>query len=470
VFLPWITSYFVADDWSVIARNAHVSWQDVPQWFVTVRFGWYRPLFELFVALCWKLFGLNPVGYHLMSILLYTLLSATVGILGELLTDDWRVGGLSTVLFAVLGCHAEPVLWFSATNELMAGLFTACGITSYVLFRRTGMRFWLLASGIGYLLGITSKETAAFLPFMLLAYDVLLFYAVTNKRLSWRSLSPLIPFVLLGMIFVLFRLSGGSPYSVTVTIPRLIMNFMYYMAIEVFALPSNYAYVASLPLWRVSPWLPTIPVTLATSIMAMIGWLLIRSQDWRGDGGYTRALSFAVVLTIAALASVILIVSERTAFVSSIGVVLALSILFVCGWNAVREYGKWAKQVVTIAIILYIGTNASVLVYRGSRWGKAGETSRTVLMELNSQIVELPANAEVWLVNLPDHLEYAYTFRNTFPSASELLNYDHNIQVVLDTELTMLSPQHREDYISQLRDHPSATVFWYENGMLVPKW
>jgi hypothetical protein len=475
LFLHRANDYFVADDWTVIARNVQASWRDIPQWFVAVRFDWYRPVFESFVALCWQLFGLNPVGYHLTSVILYSLVSGAVGILGELLTDDQRVGVLATVLFVLLGPHAEPVLWFSSANELMAGLFAVCSVIGYVLFRKTQARLWLLASGISYVLGVTSKETALSLPLMLLAYDVLVFLGLPDKTPNWRQFLPLIPFILPVLAFVPLRIAGGHHYSVVITIPRLIMNVVFYLAIEIFALPSNYAYLASLPLWRESPWLPVVAVTLTTSVIAMISLLLVRLGFRRRERDYTRAFSLAVVLTIVALAPVILIVSERTAFLSSIGVALAVSTAVVCIWDGLTEHSeckRWMKQAVAVAAISYIATNASVLIYRSSWWGRAGEISETVLTQLDDQITELPADAEIWLVNLPDHLEYAYVFRNTFPAASELLNslnHDRNIQTVLDSELAVLPPPQREDLINQLGNRPGAVILWYEDGVLALK-
>lgn len=471
LFLRRANDYFVADDWTVIARNAHASWQEMAQWFVAVRFDWYRPTFDSLVALCWKLFRLNPVGYHVTSMFLFSLVCGTVGILGELLTDDRRIGVLSTVLFASLGCHAEPVLWFSSANELLAGLFTACGMISYVLFRRTQAPLWLLGSGISYVLGITSKETALSLPLMLLVYDALLFVEAPDKPHIWRWALPLIPFILSSLILVPLRIARGHHYSVVVSIPRLAMNLVYYLAIEVLALPSNYAYLASLPLWRESPLLPVITVTLTTSVITTLGLVLLRSGFRCRERADVRAFVFAIGLSIVALAPVILMISERTAFLSSIGVALALSVAFVCTWDALSERGEYKgrmKRVIAVAVVLYTITNASVLIYRSSWWAKAGKISETVLMQLDDQIRELPTDTEIWLVNLPDHVEYAYVFRNTFPAASDLLEFlsHRSIQAVLDSELAALSPPQRKDLINQLENRPDAVIFWYKEGTI----
>lgn len=185
-YLFWASSYFVADDWAVIARNVHISLRDIPQWFITVRGGWYRPLFELYIVVCWRLFGLNPLGYHILSIVLYALVSTIVGVLGKLLTDDTRVGVLAMILFALHNCHSEAVMWISSANELLAGFFALCSIASYVLFRRERNYFWLLVSGLSCVLGLTAKETALFVPIIFIAYDVLFYQRVTGKKASLR--------------------------------------------------------------------------------------------------------------------------------------------------------------------------------------------------------------------------------------------------------------------------------------------
>ena len=117
VFSPWLNNYFSSDDWPVISRNLHVSWPKVPSWFITIRFGWYRPLYEVFVALSWQLFGLNPLGYRLLSVAIYALVAANVGITANLLVRDKGIAVCASILFCILAPHAEPVLWFAAANE-----------------------------------------------------------------------------------------------------------------------------------------------------------------------------------------------------------------------------------------------------------------------------------------------------------------------------------------------------------------
>ena len=125
------------------------------------------------------------------------------------------------------------------------------------------------------------------------------------------------------------------------------------------------------------------------------------------------------------------------------------------------------KRLVVTVIALYIALNACVLVYRSTWFGKSAGISRVILEQLDNKVQDLPAGTPVLLVNLPDHLGYTFTFRNTFPAAAKVLKYDFDIEMVLDSKLAGLSSQEQKDYVNQLRKTSNTVVFWYRNGKLV---
>jgi hypothetical protein len=235
LFMPWLNSYFASDDWPVISRNSHVVWSHIPSWFVSIRSGWYRPLYESFVTVCWQLFGLNTLGYRLLSVSLYALVSANVGVIVYMLTREKRLAIGASVLFAVLSPHAEPVLWFAATNELLTAFFVSTSFISYMMFRKTEGIVYLVASVLSWCLAIASKETAIFFPAVVLTYDLLFVYKAPNKRSLLRILIPPVTIGLIGVGFIVLRLSQGSPYHVDVTVPRLLMNLAFYILISITA-------------------------------------------------------------------------------------------------------------------------------------------------------------------------------------------------------------------------------------------
>lgn len=466
VFLPGIRSYFVADDWPIMARSTTVSLQHVQRLFIPVQYGWYRPLFELFIALCWQLFGLSPTGYHLIVFLLYVLTSALVGNLAELLTGEQRVGVLSSALFAVHGSHVEPVLWIASSNEVLAGLFAILSMTSYIVFRRSNKLRWLLVAWLFFLMGIFSKETAVFLPLMIVIHDLWLYQPAT-RHFTWHTtISPNVLFVLTGLSFTVFRLFTGSPYSTSVGFLRIGINFAYYVAVEVFALPDNYGYLTALPLWRQEPLLPIFTVSLATGGLGLLGWLSWGSRSVENHQSYSSALRFTISWSVLALSPVFLTATGRTAFLSSMGIAWTIAILFTIVWQNFSTTSD-KKKLLMVALSLLISANLLVSSYRTYWWREAGETSRATLLSLNDQLKEVPTASEVWLIGLPDHLKHAYTFRNAFPAINKLLYPDWNMHVILDTEMESSS---KPSVFARVREQagksPDIAIFWYEKGVL----
>lgn len=471
VFVPNLNGTFVADDWPVIARNTD-AWQGGMQLFTTTRFGWYRPLFDLFIALGWKLFGLQPSGYHAFVLFLYALIAVAVGTLAELLSHDLRVGVLSTALFGLHGSHAEPVLWIAAANEVLAGLFGVLSVAAYLLFRRSGKVGWLLCAWLGYLLGLGCKETVVFVPIMLMIYDAWL-YQPAGRRTVWQTLAPSLPFLLAGIAFVAFRIQTGSPYATSVGILRILMNFAYYTGVLVLAMPDNYGYYTSLPLWRQEPWLPLVTIGLA--VAAIIILVLLQGQVRKGSLGHggpastpghhlrSRVLGFAVAWSLVALAPVALTAPGRTAFLSSVGVSWAFA-LFVSGQRASLpwRFARWPL----VALLLWAGANLGVSAYRVYWWRTAAATSEMVMNQLETQLAGEKADHTVWLLGLPDHLKHAYTFRNAFPAAGKLRFPGWDLRAVLDVDLQGgMSLQGAAREAEQI---PCAdcSIFWYDDGVL----
>ncbi len=462
IFLFNITGFFVADDWPLIARNVNV-WQDGLQPFMLTRFGWYRPIFDLFIFLCWKSFGLNPAGYHLYVFLLYVSVSIVMGLLAELLTADRQVGVLSTFLFALHGSHAEPVLWIASANEVVAGLFVVLSMAAYVLFRRSSKAFWLLLAWVSYVLGLASKETATFLPLALVIYDVWLVRR-PKRRPFWRVLIPTIPFVVTGTAFAIFRLWTGSPYSTSVGILRVVVNLVYYVAVEVLALPDNYGYLTSLPLWRSEPLIPLLTVGLAASAIAILGWLLLRSRDGRGDRRYSRVLIFTIAWSFASLLPVIFTATGRTAFLSSMGVAWTFAILFVAVWREAQHWQlrRWAL----LALALLVSAHLAVSAYRVYWWRQAGETSKEVMAQVRNLLSEEQIDSTVWLIGLPDHLKHAYAFRNAFPEAAKLLFPGRDIRAMLDVDLQGVTRQQAMKQGAGQIPCVGCAILWYQDGAL----
>jgi Flp pilus assembly protein TadD len=192
------------------AWKKDLSWKFVRQEFLRFR-GTYQPLRDLSHVLDHEIFGENLWGYRLHSILLYTLnvllAYALLLFLMRRYTLVWEltgVGGkdptikgigvpqetaalLVAALFAAHPVHVEAVVWLSARKEVLFGLFYFLSLLLYVEsqeWKRWHGLLGYVGAVLCYLLALVSKPSAASLPFVLLAYDVIL---LRPEKKAWKT-------------------------------------------------------------------------------------------------------------------------------------------------------------------------------------------------------------------------------------------------------------------------------------------
>lgn len=122
---------FLSDDF-IFLYNSQQSGIDLsvfvpePHWYL------YRPLGVVLVGqLGWQLWGYNPFGYHLVSLILHSGSSLLLGLLAAEISSRRALGWLAGALFAVFPLHLEAVGWMSAQWDAWAALF---GLASLWLF------------------------------------------------------------------------------------------------------------------------------------------------------------------------------------------------------------------------------------------------------------------------------------------------------------------------------------------------
>jgi hypothetical protein len=197
----------------------------------------------------------------------------------------------------------------------------------------------------------------------------------------------------------------------------------------------------------------------------VFGGVWVWKSGWRGadhDPNRTwRALTFAALFAAVTLGPVLPIVSERTAFLASVAVAWALGIVAVGARDAAlrgapRRRGQIAGQrrgdednrrpartgalpvVVLGAVAVLASAHLLALAHRAAQWQAARDVSRTVMTQLETEVPALSPRSEVWVVDLPDHIGFAWAFRNAFhpdrAAASEVLGLGRRVRAVLDTD------------------------------------
>jgi len=192
VYANTLGNSFVFDDNSSIVRNAVVQNLDVGAIFTTPSW-WgrhmmekgYRPLTTLSFALNHVVGGFDPVGYHLVNLVLHALVSLLVFAIVLRLGGHAGAALLSGLLFAVHPLNTEAVAWVTGRAELMSALFVLLALyVDLASYSDRGGRA-LAAAGIVlacFVCGLLSKENAVTLLPALAATDL-----VIRCRGSWRA-------------------------------------------------------------------------------------------------------------------------------------------------------------------------------------------------------------------------------------------------------------------------------------------
>jgi hypothetical protein len=201
---------------------------------------YFRPLMHVIYMLNYHIFGLDPWGFHLVnvifhagnSVLVFLLLSRLVSWKADKLASEQagepsavRVSSLasafllslpfiSALLFAVHPIHTEPVAWVGAIPDLSFAFFYLLSLYFYVRSGDTLRKSNYFLSLAFFSLSLLSKEPAATLPVVLVAFD--LAFGKTGKQRS-AYLKRYIPyFVIIGIYFIArsFALGSFAPVKV----------------------------------------------------------------------------------------------------------------------------------------------------------------------------------------------------------------------------------------------------------------
>ena len=193
-FLPTLQNGFVNwDDDSHLLDNPHyrgLGWEQLKWMFTTCHMGSCMPLNYVTYGLDYILWGMNPVGYHLTSLLIHAanavvfyflsqrLLSLTVA--SSVVSSRLPIrlaAGFSALFFSLHPLQVEVVAWATGREIAIAGFFFILTLLCYlraVEKESTGSSLWgwMVVAWFFYALSLLGKEVALTLPFALLALDV----------------------------------------------------------------------------------------------------------------------------------------------------------------------------------------------------------------------------------------------------------------------------------------------------------
>ena len=185
-YLPVLGTGFTSDDFFILSRVRELNGLEHPgAYFGFGFFDYYRPLVFLSHAMDWEVWGLDPLGYHLRSLLLHAGCSVLVFFLARRLLSP-AMSVVAAALFALHPASHEAVYWMAARFDLMATFFTLVAVA----LLSDNRLMWRSIGVLAFALALLSKESAISLVIIAPAWDV--FIAKRSLRDVIRRLFPLL--------------------------------------------------------------------------------------------------------------------------------------------------------------------------------------------------------------------------------------------------------------------------------------
>lgn len=188
-FSPTLENGFVNwDDQANFVQNENyrgLGW-DQTRWAATrTHLGAYQPLGWIVLSVEYAIWGLDPTGYHLVSILLHvaTVLALYALVLTVLPLCSSRMvrgpavalgAGFAVAAYAVHPLRVEAVAWASGQTYVPCALFFVLAVHAYICGHVSSARRsqWLTLTMVCFVVALSFKAPAVSLPLVMVILDV----------------------------------------------------------------------------------------------------------------------------------------------------------------------------------------------------------------------------------------------------------------------------------------------------------
>ena len=443
-----LNSFFLSDDFVLIALLSKLG--PFGLWF-NQQHGkslFFRPLLGIISFLDYKIWGLNPFGYHLTNFGFHLANSFLVGSIAFLFSLNLRldlklkrfIPYFAGFIFLLLPSHSEAVSWISARTDVIATFFALLSFCTYLNFRHFGKPIKLWISLIAFLAALLCKESIVSFPGLIIAYELYQYSQTKSRNIKKPLINCLLYIAVLGFYFIwrylkLGTLVGGYGEGIHLKFNpiQILYNLIIYPSRSFLSAQFN----SSLTFW----------------IINFIGLVLISI--------------FAVIVSY-----------YRHQFQSNIPQTLLLIIVgfWICVLPAINvsvspfdsqgeRYLYWASSFTSIYIALIFTILVShfqlclilssiLLVSLGlslntvnQNWKFAGEISESLLSSLQKMPIESPI-----ITTIPDNFRGAYLYRTGLIQGLYLFDLNNRFNVQFEQKST---------------DKPFETVRFYSNNILL---
>ncbi|MBI3733167.1 MAG: hypothetical protein HY259_06875 [Chloroflexi bacterium] len=487
-FLPSLRAGFVSDSFGCLEIAQWSYLEDILWRLNPCGTGFYRPLTSLVFWLEYQLFGLNPLGYHLVALALHIGSSLIIYRLAQRLTAS-RWAGAAAALVFVTNIHAHEVIgWVADLHNALGGFVLLAAVYTYLrgarrasfalvalnmLVDETGLLTLLLigwhevlqhlfptpaSQGEAARVGAKRRASGLLVDAMMGARG----FARTARSHGDSSVSPdaapyllsvvrdslpaisrrlaarLTPVVALATGYVALRLISAPNGVYNYVAACHSASCIAVGALEYF----NRLFVRPEPLlslaWDYRPILAVL-----TGLCLMLAAWMLRLSSWRNRKAVVFAAGWIAGSALYFILALWPYIADRFLYASDMGLALLAGIAAaeVAGrWTAMPRAGRLQAAAVGVAALVWLGTGVVMLYERGLRWETAGREAEAIIASIVELLPDPPQDAVLIFSDVPDSSAPdiapgntgPYLFRNGLDAALHIRYERTDILIITD--------------------------------------
>lgn len=252
VFSSSLNNKFAWDDKFLIINNPHIKdFMYISKIFSNQLYegggmhsNFYRPIQLLSFMMDYRIWKLNPFGYHLTSLLLHIFNSALVYLIILAISLSPCIAFITASLFGIAPAISSIVFYTPARSDLLMALFLFLSLWFFIRYRQKGKSMLYAVSIVSFALSLICKEMAMMLP-LLLVLEI-----SRNPKEGKAQFKILVPYITVLVSYALLRITvlnfakGTNPIidlSFSATLPlwiRLLTDFkVIFLYLRILILP-----------------------------------------------------------------------------------------------------------------------------------------------------------------------------------------------------------------------------------------
>lgn len=369
---------------------------------------YFTPVFYLFFGFWYKVFGLNPIPYHLLNVFTHAVNSCLVCYLMYLLTKKSSLSLIVGSIFSMSFVAVDTIVWPSAIGNLIMALFSILALIFFYKCLETNNSTYYVSSFICFILAISAKVNAISLPLAMLLIE-----AYYRKDFKSVTIVKYLPFIICiaAYIFLLKAVVPDFDIPSTFDLNRILLNL--------FKIPLLYI----IPEWIIPGSSISYPLIIDMALLSLLT-IFYRSE---------KLIWLGLSLLFVGIAALILVKWEFPVYPNTFGDSIRhrlylgnLGFSIFLGTLVYNTYSisvsKGINKIIVVSCLsIVVILNFFQLSMIKSEWKKVTTDTENAMQQLNLLVSQLPQEKRnIYIINFPPKQGFGISLQKLFLNVNGL--------------------------------------------------